>query len=113
MPVTLRIRLVLGLLALLTVGLVLFGVATYSFYSRSQYKRLDDQVRASQPLVSRQLDEAAGRTGGGGADRGGGRERGGPGGGGPGGPPVCVPPGTYAELRDANGAILGTIPYST
>ena len=61
MPVTLRIRLVLGLLALLTVGLVLFGVATYSFYSRSQYDRLDEQVRASQPLVSRDLDQAAGR----------------------------------------------------
>src|SRR5438477_13184143 len=99
MRMTLRIRLVLALLALLTVGLVIFGVATYTFYSRSQYKRLDDQVRASQPLVSRQLDQAAGRGGGGGGGRGG------PGGdrGGPGGPAVYVPPGTYAELRDESG----------
>src|SRR5437588_2488550 len=110
MPVTLRIRLVLGLLALLTVGLVLFGLATYSFHSRSQYDRLDEQVRASQPLVSRDLDQAAGRGGDrddGGPGRGGGR---GPGG----GPaPVFVPPGTYAELRDANGALVVNLPLST
>src|SRR3954449_3813218 len=105
MAVTLRIRLVLGLLALLTVGLVLFGVATYSFYSRSQYKRLDDQVRASQPLVSRQLDQAAGR-GGGNSERGrGGPGEGGPGARVPGAPQVFVPPGTYAELRGSDGAV--------
>ena len=101
---TLRVRLVLALLALLTVGLVLFGVATYSFYSRSQYKRLDDQVRASQPIVSRQLDQEAGR-GGGPGDRGPGR--GGRGGGG--GPPVFVPPGTYAELRDESGRVVSQL----
>src|SRR3954462_4406674 len=104
MAVTLRIRLVLGLLALLTVGLVLFGVATYSFYSHSQYKRLDDQVRASQPLVSRQLDQQAGR-GGPGASPG----RGGRGGGDGGGPAVFVPPGTYAELRDDSGGVVSQI----
>src|SRR5947207_9960916 len=98
MRMTLRIRLVLALLALLTVGLVIFGVATYSFYSHSQYKRLDDQVRASRPAVSRQLDEAFGRDGGG---KRGGPGRGGPGGGG--GPPVVVPPGTWTELRDYQG----------
>ena len=105
---TLRVRLVLALLVLLTVGLVIFGVATYTFYSRSQYKRLDDQVRASQPLVSRQLDQAAGRGGGGGGDRG--RGRGGPGGG---GPPVFVAPGTYAELRDESGAVESQIATDT
>src|SRR5436309_3863850 len=112
MRMTLRIRLVLALLAMLTVGLVVFGVATYTFYSRSQYKRLDDQVRASQPLVSRQLDQEAGRGGGGGdggGDRGPGR--GGPGGGG--GPPVFVPPGTYAELRGENGAVINSIATDT
>jgi two-component system OmpR family sensor kinase len=119
MPVTLRIRLVLGLLALLTVGLVLFGVATYTFYSRSQYKRLDDQVRASQPLVSRQLDQAAGRSGGGpdgggGGGPGGDGGRDGSGGGGRGGPPpVYVPPGTYAELRGTDGSVISRIQLST
>ena len=104
---TLRVRLVLALLALLTVGLVIFGVATYSFYADSQYKRLDDQVRASQPLVSRQLDQAAGRPVDG-RDFGG---RGGAGGGGGpgGGPPVFAPPGTYGELRDETGAYVTAI----
>src|SRR5205814_6486727 len=95
--VTLRVRLVLALLALLTVGLVIFGVATYSFYSRSQYKHLDDEVRATLPAVSRQLDEAFGRDGGGPLDQCG------PGRGGRGGPPVFVPPGTWTELRDYRG----------
>jgi two-component system, OmpR family, sensor kinase len=114
--VTLRIRLVLALLALLTIGLVVFGVATYTFYSRSQYKRLDDQVRASQPLVSRQLDQEAGRggAGGGGGFAGPGNRDGGRGGG-PGGgpPPVYVPPGTYAELRDSSGAVVDNLQLST
>src|SRR5438270_80585 len=70
------------------------------------YKRLDDQVRASQPIVSRQLDQEAGR--------GGGPRRGGPGrGGGPGGPPVFVPPGTYAELRDESGAVVSQFATDT
>jgi two-component system, OmpR family, sensor kinase len=93
---------------MLTVGLVVFGVATYSFYSRSQYKRLDDEVRASMPLVSQELDQQAGR--GGAADRDGGR-RGGPGGGGP--PPLVVAPGTYGELRDSSGAVVTNLQLST
>ena len=36
---TLRLRLVLALLALLTVGLTLFGVVTYRLYSRDGAKR--------------------------------------------------------------------------
>jgi len=113
---TLRVRLVLALLTLLTIGLAIFGVATYSFYSRSQYKRLDDQVRASLPLVSEQLDRQAGGGGGGGgggpADRDGGRGRqGGPGGGGP--PTLVVAPGTYGELRDSSGAVLTNLQLST
>ena len=107
---TLRIRLVLALLALLTVGLVIFGVATYSFYAQSQYDRLDDQVRASLPLVSRQLDQESGRGGG---PEGGGPGPGGPGGGGRGAPPLFVPPGTYAELRDASGAVQANLQLST
>src|SRR3954471_6298469 len=93
---------------MLTVGLVVFGVATYSFYSRSQYKRLDDEVRASTPLVSQELDQQAGR--GGAADRDGGRRGGGPGGG---PPPLVVAPGTYAELRDSSGAVVTNLQLST
>ncbi|MBV9411896.1 MAG: HAMP domain-containing histidine kinase [Acidimicrobiia bacterium] len=101
---TLRARLVLALLAMLTIGLVVFGVATYTFYSRAQYKRLDDQVRATLPLVSREIDQEN-RGGGFGEPDGGGRNGGGPGG----GPaPVFVPPGTYAQLRDSNGAVVSS-----
>jgi two-component system OmpR family sensor kinase len=102
---TLRWRLVLALAALVTVGLAVFGVATYTLYSRSEYQRLDDQLNNSIPLVTNQLYEKAGlgneHDGGGG----GGGDGGGPH---PGGPPD-VPPSTYAELRDANGAVLSSV----
>ncbi|MDQ6697004.1 MAG: HAMP domain-containing histidine kinase [Actinomycetota bacterium] len=57
---TLRLRLVLALVALVLVGLGLFGFATYSLYSRSQYQRLDDQLRASAPFATRRLEVTAG-----------------------------------------------------
>jgi len=34
--VTLRLRLVIALVTLVTIGLVLFGVTTYTFYARDQ-----------------------------------------------------------------------------
>src|SRR5437868_1432208 len=46
---TLRLRLVLGLVVLVTAGLAVFGFATYELYSPSQYDPLDDQIRASGP----------------------------------------------------------------
>jgi two-component system OmpR family sensor kinase len=104
---TLRLRLVLGLVALLVVGLVVFGVTTYVFYARSEYRRLDERIRSSIPLVTGQLYASAGLEhgpfpGGGGPPTGGdagGGER-------PPKPPVLVPPGTYAELRDSSGAVI-------
>jgi two-component system, OmpR family, sensor kinase len=103
--VTLRLRLVIALAALVTVGLAVFGVATYELYARSQYQRLDDQLIASVPLVTRQLTDAAGFQA---PDESGPHGRGGPGSGEPprGRPPVVVPPGTYAELRDRTGALV-------
>ena len=44
---TLRLRLVLALALLVTVGLAIFGFTTYSLYSHSEYQRLDDQLRTS------------------------------------------------------------------
>jgi two-component system, OmpR family, sensor kinase len=88
--VTLRTRLVIGLLVLATAGLAVFGVLTYSLYARSQYDRLDGQIRAAIPLIAQQL-----RAEGGGV-------RGGPGGGRP------VPAGPlslYGELRTADGNV--------
>ena len=52
---TLRLRLVLALVVLLTVGLALFGFATYSLYAHSQYQRLDDQISSSVNAVTVQL----------------------------------------------------------
>src|SRR5207302_10630613 len=48
--VTLRFRLVVGLVVLTTIGLAVFGVATYALYAHDQYDRLDDQLRASVPI---------------------------------------------------------------
>ncbi|MGH9036231.1 MAG: hypothetical protein ACRD0O_10745, partial [Acidimicrobiia bacterium] len=96
---TLRLRLVAGLVALVTVGLAIFGVTTYQLYARSQYDRLDQQAVDIVPLVSSQLAESAGLDGGPGDDDGRGDKHGpepGPGGGRRPPPPVVVPPGTYA-----------------
>ncbi len=92
---TLRLRLVLALVALVATGLVVFGVTTYTLYARSQYGSLDAQIRNSRTFVEHQLDDKAGFGGF-------------PGPGGGGGGPIEVPAGTYAELRDRAGTVLTT-----
>ena len=52
---TLRLRLVAGLVILVLTGLAIFGLSTYTVYSRSQYSRLDDQLRNSIPSAACQL----------------------------------------------------------
>jgi two-component system OmpR family sensor kinase len=101
---TLRLRLVGGLVVLLTAGLVVFGFATYLLYRQSEYQRLDAQVRQVQPLVDTQLDAAAGlgRDGGGGPGPG-------PGGTGGGPPPLEYPIGVYGQLRSPDGTVLATL----
>ena len=104
---TLRLRLVLALLALVTFGLAIFGAATYSLYARSLYQRVDDQLRESVPLVTRNLRAAAGidespfHGGPGGADFGPPNGENGAGG------PVLAPAGIYAELRSDSGVVDG------
>jgi two-component system, OmpR family, sensor kinase len=100
---TLRTRLVLALVVLAALGLVVFGVVTYQAYARSEYDRLDDRLRAIAPLATGLMSEEAGL----GPPGPGGDQDGGEGGGsGPrGGPPVDLPPGTYAELREADGTV--------
>jgi two-component system OmpR family sensor kinase len=107
--VTLRLRLVLGLMALLAVGLVAFGVATYSFYAHSQYQGLDAQLHGSSETMATFLAEQAG------VGPGSARLAGNPGGPGPfpldgagNGPShLILPPGdTCAELRNAAGDVL-------
>ena len=96
---TLRLRLVLAIVALVACGLALLGVATYSIFARQAYDRLDSQLKSYEPLVDQQLDVAAGQ---GGSSFGGGPRQSGPG-----GPtPIFVPPGTYAERRSTDGSML-------
>jgi len=121
---TLRLRLVLGLVVLVTAGLATFGVATYQLYSRSQYGRLDDQLRGSAGPVVDSLAREAGLSdtrpaggpgsgfGDGPHDRDPGRDGGGGRDGRP-GPPTVVPYGTYSELRDPSGAVVVNIAQSS
>ncbi len=132
---TLRARLVAGLVALMVVGLAIFGVTTYELYSRSQYRQLNSDLQGSVPLVTQELAQAADvslpPSSGPGAGSGrfgpatsgkdepgepqppaGGGYRGGPSpshGGGPGGPAVLVPPGTYGELLNKSDRVLSSI----
>ena len=101
---SLRFRLVAALGALLVLGLAAFGVGTYVRYAGSEYERLDQRLQSLAPVVTRQLDTGGGGAGGAGEDGEGGRgpERG--------GGPVVAPTGTYAELRDAQGAVTSTLP---
>src|SRR5436853_502434 len=114
---TLRLRLVAGLFVLVLAGLALFGVSTYSLYARSQYQRLDDQLRGASGFLSERLLESAGR---GTEPRGGGPEPGeaGPGGRGPRGRAPrdgAAPPSvaTYAELRDQADVVLARVELVT
>ena len=90
---TLRLRLVLGLVVLVLAGLAAFGYSTYALYSRSQYDSLDTQIRNSLPAVAAELYERAefivapgfgGRT-------------------------TVVPFGTYAELRNLDRSSVNAI----
>jgi two-component system, OmpR family, sensor kinase len=57
---TLRARLVAGLVLLMTVGLGIFGVTMYELYSSSQYRQLDSDLQSSVPLVTQELSQKAG-----------------------------------------------------
>ena len=59
---SLRVRLVVALVALATVGLAVFGVVTYTLYARSQYSG-STTARASVPIVTRQLTSDGSRFG--------------------------------------------------
>jgi two-component system, OmpR family, sensor kinase len=97
---TLRLRLIIALMVLLAAGLVLFGAGTYIRYRQSEYQRLDAEIAGSEPSVDTYVDRAAGFAPSGGGPFGL------PGSGGAGPPLVVPPPGTYAELHDAGGALV-------
>ncbi len=117
---SLRVRLVAALAVLLAVGIVGYGVVTYRAFAAGEQDRLDLDLRAAVPDLSRELDTTAGRyvvipvpgPPGLGSDGAGGP------GGGPDGAPLGnagliqgdIPPGTWAQLRDADGEVLSTRP---
>jgi two-component system, OmpR family, sensor kinase len=124
--VSLRARLIAGLLLLATVGLVTLGVVTYAEQRSFLMKRVDQQARAASAAISGALDRAGANVPGfregspipGGGPFGGGLRGGalgGPGFGAPGrgdgrgpGPPPAfdLPPNTFGQRRDASGRPL-------
>lgn len=90
---TLRTRLVAILAALIAVGLILSGIATYGALRNFLYERVDDQLRQTQPIAVRVLIDAADG------------ERFPP-------APASGPPGlpisAYAEARDAAGEVIAS-----
>jgi two-component system OmpR family sensor kinase len=102
---SLRARLLAALLALTAVGLLLLGTITYLEQRSFELDRISDQARSAPPAVRAALEEQgiAGLP-----SRDEGRER--PPGGGPG---SGLPPGTYGEVRDADGNVLGSHVFET
>lgn len=95
---TLRLRLVLAVVTLLTVGLGAFFAATYLEYRSSEYARLDNQLRTYVPSVDQFLDSINRANGGP-------YSPGSPGGEGPQQQPG-VPPGSFAEQLQG-GTLVG------
>ncbi len=111
---TLRLRLVLALVGLVIIVQGIAFAATYFAYRGSEYQRLDNQLRAVEGAVDQQLDQKNGTSispGGQDGNLNGPGGGGGPSGQGPTGP-ISAPPGTYGELRDASGRVLGLPVYS-
>jgi two-component system OmpR family sensor kinase len=104
---SLRARLLVILLVLTAIGLLTAGAITYAEQRSFLYDRVDRQVRSSQEAVARAL---------GGQDfaRRGGVQGAPPGLGAGGRPPgpdqdFGPPPGTYGEVRDADGQVLDSV----
>ena len=109
---SLRARLIIGLVSLAAIGLLLAGALTYAEQRSFLYERVDNQLDAAVPVVKGAfdttanddpptrpaVDEGGPRPGPGGPDRGGpgDRDRGGP-------RPPDLSPRTYGEQRKADG----------
>jgi len=111
--VSLRARLIIGLVSLAAIGLLLAGVLTYAEQRRFLFERVDNQLDAAVPVVRAAFDTtddsdpptgsaAGGRRPGRGSGRGG-RDRGGPGDDDRGGPPPELSSRTYGERRSSDG----------
>ena len=127
---SLRARLLACLVGLAAAGLIVVGAVTYAEQRSFLLARIDQQAIAAPQSVARALDDAGinvpghtqsvfGQRGlgprGGSPDGGGAAGVGGlgpQGGSASPGPPVSLPPGTYAQRRDASGHSVGTRPFT-
>jgi two-component system OmpR family sensor kinase len=96
---SLRARLIAGLLVLATVGLVLLGGVTYAEQRSFLLQRIDQQAATAIPVLGHAFEEQNASLPGGARP---------PGGGDRGGPPVSLPPGTYGEQRGPSGNRVGS-----
>jgi two-component system, OmpR family, sensor kinase len=97
---SLRARLLAALLALTAIGLLLLGGITYVEQRSFELARLDDQIRSAAPVLLGALREQG--IGDGPQEP---REGGPPPGDAPG---SGLPAGTYGELRNADGSVVGS-----
>jgi two-component system, OmpR family, sensor kinase len=106
---SLRARLIVGVVALTTVGLIVAGAVTYAEQRNFFFDRTDQQADAAMSIVIHALaDKGIGAP----ADRRGTGGFGAPGGPGPGGdrrPGANLPSAVYGEARDAAGRVLGRV----
>jgi two-component system OmpR family sensor kinase len=120
--VSLRWRLLTGLGILLLVGLVVFGITTYSLYAPTQWTQLDSQLSTSIGPVAQRLEHRAhlqshtepGRTNSG--RRGATPGTAGPADGGDASgsePPIALQPGAYAVLVSPSGSVVKRYQVST
>jgi two-component system OmpR family sensor kinase len=100
--VSLRGRLVATLLALSAAALLVLGGITYATQRSFEEQRIDEQARAAEPAVEHAMRDrdplARGRPGGDGP--------------GPPGAEANLPPGTYGQLRAADGTVLNHVELS-
>jgi len=99
--VSLRARLLAGLLALTAAGMLIAGAVTYAEQRSFLLQRVDAQTRDAPFLLAREL----------GGDRDDGPRQGGPDGGD--GGPLGPPAGTYGELRTTAGTKSVTLPVGS
>lgn len=122
MPASLRIRLLLSVLALSAAGLLAVGALTWAEQRSFLEGRINEQAKAAVPAISHALD-AAGETpdassaedspaqsaGGSAPSTGGSAPSTGGGSSGATRPQPELPPGTYGQRRTASGTVLGEI----
>jgi two-component system OmpR family sensor kinase len=105
---SLRVRLLAGLITIAAAGLLLVGGIVYAEQRSFLLDRVDEQLRAAPPALGHRLDEqlassAIGNRSSPGGPPDGDNDRGGRA---PREAPANLPPGTYGELRGPTGAFL-------